>query len=62
MCVTISRIADNPDNLHLQSDDINQCLINQQIIETHVNDDDKQSTSTPEVNFNFSFLCFSSFS
>lgn len=39
--------AHDADNLDLPPDDIDQCLINNQIIET--NDDDKHSTSSPEV-------------
>lgn len=49
--------AHDADNLDLPPDDIDQCLINNQIIET--NDDDKHSTSSPEVkqrNTLFSFL------
>lgn len=40
--------AHNDDNLELPSEDMNQCLINNQIIEE--TDDDKQSNSSPEVN------------
>lgn len=33
----------------MPSEDISNCLIENQIIETNLNDDDKQSTSSPEV-------------
>lgn len=40
-------VAHNADNLDLPSDDMNHCLLNNQIIEE--NDEDKQSISSPEV-------------
>lgn len=48
-------LVHNAEKLDLPSEEINQCLISNQMIETNVHDDDKQSTSSPVVSGELKF-------